>query len=622
MNALTRLTLPAAAACAVAACSLNAQQIPAQEPGPRLVNTRLINGEIQMRDAANNRILIDNRGVKLFDPNAPDAVVPEITLNEQPAGFDLVFFYHNAADRRRPLGDIHLGILPLGRRIIAKDFRNTSKDLPLDFDTSSAQGWLYPGDLYSPVAVLRNDDYAVGVSLQYPVLAYEHDVCVSILMGRGALAAGEGGPGWTVHFALAGSPHGRPMQYPAMIEPGEKRRYVVSLRITKNPNEWIRTLTPYRDYFSWGYGGVRYQRDPEPVVGLNPAEASYISPSNPSGWGTARRPDLNGWGPWTRYMHQDLGAWRSFMVWAPSGLYNQNISLNYPFQFTTHWMADPKTATAIDPVNGFPSVRSHGHNLGLWWGRSLQVATTWNPQQMTPLDPRNTTHVHAAMAELDLAVQAGANIIGLDTFTHDYMPIWQQVLWLGAMQERAPGVKFVIEPSACDIMHRLAASYVHGPTTDPNPATIEDLWEVKNPDALADFLLPGHETWIGLGWDGYRRRFGQNPPEQRIRDDIKRFARMGYVPALFAKTTPSPDFRAAESWNDTIPQEIRLQPGAPAGILAQPGNTGEPPQGSLAPGSSGSGVAASGAPINPFMAARIFSREQLRAAIRAAMGLP
>lgn len=606
MKSFLRLSALVAAGFAGGAC---AQQIPAPEAGTRLVDVRMIDGEIVMRDAGDGRILIHNRGLKLHDANGPDCLTPEIKLNPQPTGFDLEVMYDNQSGRERPVGDLNLGVITLGRNILYQDFRHTGVAMPVDNVTLSGLGWYYPGDLYSPVAVLRNDRHAIGISLQYPVLAYEHDVCVSLLTPRGAFLEGEGGQGWNVHFGLAGKPHGRTMKHPAHLKAGEKRRYVLSVRVTRQPEEWIRTLTPYRNYFVWGYGGVRYQRDPNPVLAVNPTDGSFISASNRWGWGyPSRRPDVHGWGPWVHYLTTDMAAWKNLMIWAPSGLYDQNREMNYPFQFTTHWRAHPRTATATNPVNGLPAIKARGQTLGLWWGRAVQVATRWNPSEMVPLDLRNPAHVAAAMAELDLAVEAGATVIGLDTFDHGLLPVWDQVEWLAAMQERAPGVKFVTEPSNCDVIHRLAPTFVDGWTSDPNPRNTDELYRVKNPNYLADFLLPGHETWVGLRWDLWSTHFGQSPGMQRIRQDIIRHANMGYVPVVFYDVPASTQFRAAPSWTETVPQDLRIAPGAPAGILAQPGGGGLP-----------SGGVSSGTPLNPFTAARLFTRAELRRAIRAVM---
>ncbi|MCC6659399.1 MAG: hypothetical protein IT437_00800 [Phycisphaerales bacterium] len=592
--------------------SVTGQQVPAAETGPRLVTSQLIDGQVLMRDANNGRVLIHNRGLTIYNPG--DSLAPDVTMQEQPSGFDLLLNYRNTGAQRRGVGNIRLGVVTLGPDITYEDFRHNSADLPLNVQTITALGWNYPADLYSPVAVLRNGTYAIGISLQYPVIAYAHDAIITVASPRGAYMNGEGGQGWAVGFDVSGAPHGRAMQHPAVLEPGESRRYVLSVRVTRKPDQWVRTLAPYRDYFNWGYGGVRYELDPTPLLAINPADPTYISPTNPAGWGPDTRPDTYGWSRWTQKMNGPLGAWPGYMVWTPTGLYNQHTENNYPFQFTTRWRSNPRLMSALDSEDGFPSVRARGKRLGLWWGRSLQVAGQWNAATLTPLDPHNPAHVEAATAELDLAVRAGVSVIGLDSFSHDLMPIWEQVLWLKAMQAKAPGVKFVIEPSACDVMHRLAASFIDGWNFE-NVHTIDDLYKVKNPDALADFLLPGHETWVGMRWDGWRQ-FNATPTPTRIHNDIRRYAQYGYVPVVFQEPAYSAEFRASDTEPATIPPEIRTPRGAHAGIMTAPSV--------MNGGGAGAGgpTTHSGLPMNPLWAARLFSRSQLRLAIRSAMGLP
>src|SRR2546427_560161 len=77
-------------------------------------------------------------------------------------------------------GMIDLGIMNLGRNIESFNFRNTGFPVAADTSTYINQAWIYPNDLYSPVAVVRNQSLAFGVSIQYPVLEYKHDVRVCL----------------------------------------------------------------------------------------------------------------------------------------------------------------------------------------------------------------------------------------------------------------------------------------------------------------------------------------------------------------------------------------------------------------------------------------------------------
>jgi hypothetical protein len=67
------------------------QQIPAPETTERIVRAELVEGQVRMRDVLNNRLLLDNRGLLVHEENTPGSVAPEVTLQDQPTGFDLIY---------------------------------------------------------------------------------------------------------------------------------------------------------------------------------------------------------------------------------------------------------------------------------------------------------------------------------------------------------------------------------------------------------------------------------------------------------------------------------------------------------------------------------------------------
>jgi hypothetical protein len=79
---------------------------------------------------------------------------------------------------------------------------------------------------------------------------------------------------------------------------------------------------------------------------------------------------------------------------------------------------------------------------------------------------------------------------------------------------------------------------------------------VTGPDALADFLLPGHETWIGLRY-GEMSRFERAPTDAEIEADMRKFADWGYRPVMFVEREKPEGIVAARSWEVTVPQAIR-----------------------------------------------------------------
>lgn len=148
------------------------------------------------------------------------------------------------------------------------------------------------------------------------------------------------------------------------------------------------------------------------------------------------------------------------MVWLPSGVYRNHRENNFPSQFVSTWLNWPATSTnRFDQTNGLASISRSGKDFGLWWGNSTKVAMDWDPASLVDFDPDNADHVERALHELDIAAKAGATTIGLDTFSHVHTPIWKGYGWLAAMRLRYPHMRFVTEPSMCDVMHTLAPTF-------------------------------------------------------------------------------------------------------------------------------------------------------------------
>src|SRR5207249_3767796 len=149
-----------------------------------------------------------------------------------------------------------------------------------DGATFVSRSWTYPGELYSPAVVLSNEDYAVGLSIQYPVLEARHEVRLGLTGIPGA--AGANTCAWVARFQLGGTT--QRLAHGAEIGAGQTRTYVVSLRVCASPKEWVRTLLPYREFFRATYGGVRYARRPEPIMSVAMSDPALLSRQNARGW--------------------------------------------------------------------------------------------------------------------------------------------------------------------------------------------------------------------------------------------------------------------------------------------------------------------------------------------------
>lgn len=545
---------------ALAPASSVAQQIPPPESGTSTVHVKLVNAkQIEIRDATTNAPIVLAKGLGLVEYLDP-AVRLTIQLQPQPTGADVVMNFHNTSDVPKGLGMINMGILTLGSTVTYQDIRQTCEPVVANMATYVGKSWPYPADMYCPAWVVSNGAYHVGVSLQYPVLSYKHDAVIGLSTPKGSLANGEGGAGWAVNFLLStiGPAAWQQVQYGAEIQPGERRTYVMSVRVQPKAREWVRTLLPYRNYFRSLYGGVMYTRNPKPVVGMGFSDVIYLSNDNPFGFSSAYRPDRNGFTKHVNEIKTNLPGWSSVMVWLPSGVYRNHRENNFPSQFVSTWLNWPVTSTsAFDQTNGLASISRSGKDFGLWWGNSTKVAMDWDPASLVDFDPDNADHVERALHELDIAAKAGATTIGLDTFSHVHTPIWKGYGWLAAMRLRYPHMRFVTEPSMCDVMHTLAPTFISAWNDATQPPDEEGLYLVKHPNYIADFLLPGHEIWAGFRYNGLVEYFGKQPNPARVVADIKRFSDYGYVALIQSTINVSTGVVAAKSWNTTVPSDIR-----------------------------------------------------------------
>ncbi len=538
-----------------------AQQIPPPEPGDPQVRARLIDNQLELRDLETNSPIVVTRGIKLTTPLDP-RVKTTITLHEQPAGADIVFTFTNTGDTPLPVGMLRLGVITLGPNISYLDTKYMQDFVPSDVSTFVGQAWGYPDYAYSPVWVLTSPTCALGVSLQYPILEYRHDTTLWMDNPRGEFLTGEGGRGWSVNFGLSdtGGESQQRVHRPASLPPGVSRTYVMSVRVTKNPAEWLRTLLPYRNYFRSIYGGVTYDRRTAPIMSMGLSDKSLCTTENPRGWATEFRPDIYGWTKVVQYLKQYLPGWPSIMFWTPSGYYMNHKSGNYPPQICTPWLETTTLSTAFDPVNGLPSLLKSGKELGIWWGRSCQVSPGgWDPPYLEDFDPDRPDHLNGKIQELDLAVKAGVRVIGLDTFDSHYTPMWKLYDWMRFMRLRYPDVHFMMEPRPCDVLHTIAPCVLNGWNDRTPPVTTEDLYAIKHPLWLADFLLPGHETWAVYRYTEWVQYYGIWPDPARVIADMKRHADMGFTPIMQAPgNIPLTTVDVARTWETTVPVDLQI----------------------------------------------------------------
>lgn len=560
-----------------------------EPPGKARVNIEMVNNRPEVRLSRTDELLVASRGPALAQQHgAPsDGLNASVQIETKPDGFDLIATYTNNTLITRPLRPLALGTFTLGEELNIPDMRWGGRDRQMHIDNLPPIVEDYPGDLYSPVAVLANDRIAAGISVIYPILEYKHDVSFAYRQQPGASASDEGGKGWTVYIYFSKfGPTSRVVEHSAMLDPGLSRSYRVTVRFTDTPDQWGRSLRPYIAYFRDTFGPVKYERDTRPVLGFSFANGSAQAHSNRDGW-VRGRPDLNGYRASVDHL-LDNDSYERYMVWAPSGLYETDQ--NYPWQFTSRMLDSSSLRTAFDPLIGLPRVKAQNKELGLWWGRTGDYIPVWNPTpaDIVDFDTSNPTHVSEAFRQLDLAVQAGAESIGFDAFT---IPLWDAVKWLELLQDRYPGMRFVLEPRRCDILNNLAPMYYRAYGSPSNGPLPHQRTNIHGPHYLADLLNPGHEIWAAMRWDAYRRELGQPAPRSiRVEDSIHA-ANNGFIVLMLGDLTNSTDYIAKETWLHTVPPD--LQPDGSSWGPGPGGNTGGNPGGNTG-GNTGGNSAGSG----------------------------
>lgn len=529
---------------------------PAPTPEAPFITGLDANGQLVVIDADTDKGIIVPNGNSLWlgsNQNASDYLEPDVQVSLAAGGADVVYTYTNSTSSPKKLGALRLGGIRFGKEIGTRRIRLDGA--PSEKSHNGQPKWLgghiYPNDLYSPVAILQEGDYTVGISFAYPVLDYKHHCFVQ-------WEAAKDTNGYGTNWQISGVLNGTGSYHPeADIQPGESRVYVMSVRVHKgDPEDWVTTLTPYRSFFQATYGGVKYPRNPEPILGVTPASSLNLSPENPFGFGYGDcRPDLYGWGGWVAKLTDEVNGsgWTRITMKSPSGLFLNNQDANFPTQILTQMSNVPAMNNSVGLLKDF--AQSYD-GFGMWWGRSSTVMHNWDPtpDQTELFDPANPEHRDMLFAELDIAGDLGLDHLGLDGFSK--LDAWLGYEWLNDMSERQPGIKFCTEAMTCDFLGTVAATYVWG----VRPAGDIHL-EVTQPHALADFLIPGHEIWAKIRGSDLKALHNL-PPEEEIPSDIvlehmNKLASWGYIPHVFTPADANQAMPAAESWEYSVPEAVQ-----------------------------------------------------------------
>ncbi len=507
-----------------------------------------------------------------------DVLSPTIYADWNTDGVDLTVTYTNSTQHPMNAAGIGLPIFDRSTQPSLRDMSRAGNISQLSYNTSSnGFGPLlsYPGALYSPATVLENqgssylgdDAYAVGVSVQYPLL--EEGYQQTIHMFHRDTSSKDGMQ--VLIFPNPDNPNDLNVyQHDFEIDAGDTQTFIISLRVralndgdADEQNEWMHTLRPYRRWLRGHYGGVQYTRRAEQVNAMSVATSGHYTSSNTYSftYPNSRRPDLYGFSPWRASWDADaIAGWERLMVYTPTGLYPvpTHTQYNFPPQFTSKWSDILNFVTVgydntLTPISGYPA--ASGGTMGLWAGRSSQIADAWPDSTLEVYDMFNALHTQARDVELDGAIAVNATEIGLD----DYFQAgeWEAYWTLIRDQQMYPGVRFITEPLSADFLHTLAPSWdiMTQDTTGSKP-----LFLMPEGTLIMDFLMPGHETWGKTERRYFPSQNGVPPTDSEVRQYIQEVADLGFVPCFFGTKIPEnfpKEFDSAKTWLTTVPAMLQ-----------------------------------------------------------------
>jgi len=457
---------------------------------------------------------------------------PQSSIKPVENGFDIVINFKNNGLDTASIGEFFIGNFNLDQKIY---YRNTNYTFYEDTFYSknniqfASPGRVYPStSCYSPVTILRDDKYIVGVTLIYPIEEYKH-TANHMFFGNFFDNAKNG---WNMVIQINKATNGQKYYESGELAPGQRRVYRLHIRVGKVHNideDWEQVIQPYRDYFNSKYKQL-YKKDSRSVIGYVGVNESMFSKENPFGY-TNRdndkkmgshpvRPDNYGYKPFVDYVKKLSVQKRvkRVMIWTPSGLYQKHFDMNYPYQFASHLFTIGKSKGQLsknnilnDPLINFKSLSNQVDELGMWWGHAGQVSYSWDDGILNSFDVKSIKDWRAAFREIDAASAMGVNCLGLDSFSE--MPAWDQIVWLKEMNRRTKGkIKFISELYSFDIVHTLAG-FMYAE------------WNGKSQHKLADYLIPENEKWMLIIQD----QQGKN-----INKYIQQIVKWNYIPCILA----------------------------------------------------------------------------------------
>lgn len=478
-------------------------------------------------------------------------------------GYDALVTYTNdgpvgdndnvTGDIRQRIGTIRIEGILSGYK--GKLLKSTDGTYLFDYDTSFRNYFgpnlVYPFDRFSPVTVTVGETYAVGVSLLY-------NFATSHLISQEFIAQYGGGIVNRLSWITDTSSNDSAIVNADCLARGQSMQFTVSVRVTRNVRDWVKTLAPYKTYFAAVYGSVSYMKDPRPLRPIVPAQTHIGQPLYYQAFQDAnnQNPAIWGWAWYAnkiKYLYNTLGYERFFM-WSPAGMYQNENPNNYPsitlvpFFDTIGKFPHSSTTAIFDSCytrlgNGtcVPGSFIVNSNLlkgtvymlrdaiqevpvfGFYQGYGTVVHKNWNPtgSDVSGFEDMSSAEImNYANDELHLmAYYAKTNMLGLDAYAVGTKGgLRQNKKALDFIGYKYDGLKLLAEKSPEDVTCINCMSFMFS----------NELW--SGPNTVADYILPGNETAAIVYFNPIWSEF---PPgtynEGHAKNVLATFARWGYV---------------------------------------------------------------------------------------------
>ncbi len=517
---------------------------------------------------SDGKILLDSKREDFYIDNSNGALDISYRLLKAPGGFDVLYIVKNSTKRAHLMPDFQIpGVRVFEDKYIEILNTNTKQHMQKRylstlsnssdgeyFSVSSIIQEGYDGEVfeeefyygadtlsaYSPVIALKGSDFAVGTSLNYPILDYIDSTKTlrgyrNVLMNKlyPKMRVYRDKDGWIFKYIFS-----KQGALKARIESGKSYSFTIPVRFS-SPKYWLLTLYPYKEYFQ-----KLYPKDKKLTKDLRPILLSIFSfygdnvtDKNPRGWSWAlENIDKRGYSYLPlKDVISGLSAvmkkrgYSRILFSAFSGVYDtredNSLYNELPFQFLTNLPKNMQQElnTSLDIL------KSNSQEFGFWWGTSSMIPVNkdgdvisknrWQPDNNTPFIYEDESHKDYAYRELNMANTLGVDSLSLDAYVR--MEESGRVRWLDEMKEASPNIEFALEQQV-DFMHTKAAIILQ-----PELALFEKSNPKKalltKPPIFSNYINPDVEIQVWV------REFDD---KKVAREYIKSLIRWGYTPIV------------------------------------------------------------------------------------------